>query len=140
MSNKVKGILLGVGTVVCLILTIVLRIQSDNQELSYEKVNVLVVTSETKQVRAGGKTVLHPHVTVSYEGETYELKNIYDSYSYQPGRTIPAYKVGKNIYANEAGVQTSTPLFYAYFVFLAATFVLFIAFLCNIPKMFKKKE
>ncbi len=140
MSNKVKGILLGVGTVLCVILTVVFRIQSDHQELSYEEVKAIVATSEMKEYRSGGKTVRKPYVTVTYAGETYELKNIYDSYSYRPGATVTVYKSGNKLYANEAGVRTSTPVFYAYFVFLLASFVLFISFLCSIPKMVKKKE
>lgn len=138
MSNRIKALLLGVGTVLCLILTIACRMISDNREVPFEKVQATVVTSETRQRIVAGRRQNYYYVTVRYEGETYELKNVHNTYSYKPGNKTTAYLSNGTLYANEEGVQTSTPIFYAYIGFLIATFVLFIVFLSSLPGLFKK--
>lgn len=49
--NKKLVILMGVGFVVCLVLTIVFRILMDNQNLEYEEVEVRVVSTDSESVR-----------------------------------------------------------------------------------------
>lgn len=142
--NKTKVILMGVGFVVCLVLTIVFRIRMDNQELTYEEVQVLVIStdSETTKVRTQYSTSSTTKyiVKVSYEGKTYDLKNVHSLSGYSEGRTVKAYLSHGKLYANIEGVNTSTPVAYAYFGFLIASFILFFAFACSIPYLFKKKK
>lgn len=63
-------------------------------------------------------------ITVEYEGEEYALKNAHNVYEYRSGREITAYLSRGSLYANIEGVESSTPLFYAYFAFLVASFVM----------------
>ena len=140
MSSKVKPLIFGVCTLLCLILTIVCRVVSDNEVVPFEEVKVTVASSETRQRRVSGNTYDYHYVTVRYEGETYELKNVYDSYSYRVGNTITAYLSNGTLYANEAGVQTSTPVAKAYFAFMIATFVLLIIFLSSLSGLSRKRK
>ena len=142
--NKTKVILMGVGFVVCLVLTIFFRIRMDNQELEYEEVEVRVVSTDTETVKVrmqySTSTTTKYIVKVSYGGKTYNLENVHGLYGYSEGRTVKAYLSHGKLYANIEGVNTSTPVAYAYFGFLIASFVLFIAFACCAPYLFKKKE
>ena len=142
--SKAKVILMGVGFVVCLVLTIVFRIRMDNQELEFEEVEARVVSTDTETVRVrmqySSSTTTKYIVKVSYGGKTYNLENVHSLAGYSEGRTVKAYLSHGKLYANIEGVNTSTPVAYAYFGFLIASFVLFVAFACSIPYLFKKKE
>lgn len=142
MSKKMV-ILMGVGFVVCLVLTIVFRIRMDNQNLEYEEVQVQVVSTDTETIRVRGQysnsTTTRYIVKVWYEGKTYELGNVYGLAGYSEGRTVKAYLSNGKLYANVEGVNTSTPTAYAYFGFLFASFILFFVFVCNTPRLFNKK-
>lgn len=140
--NKTKVILMGVGFVVCLVLTIVFRIRMDNQALEYKEVQVLVVSTDTKTTKIrmsySSNSTTKYVVKVSYEGKTYNLENVHSLSGYSKGRTVKAYLSHGKLYANIEGVNTSTPVAYAYFGFLIASFILFFAFTCSIPYLFKK--
>ena len=140
--NKTKVILMGVGFVVCLVLTIVFRIRMDNQALEYKEVQVLVVSTDTKTTKIrmsySSNSTTKYVVKVSYEGKTYNLENVHSLTGYSKGRTVKAYLSHGKLYANIEGVNTSTPVAYAYFGFLIASFILFFAFTCSIPYLFKK--
>lgn len=141
MSKKTV-ILLGVGFVVSLVLTIVLYIRMGNQNLEYEEVEVQVVNTYTENYRVRGQysssTTTKYVVEVWYGGDIYELGNVHGLAGYSEGRTVKAYLSNGKLYANVEGVNTSTPLAYAYFGFLFASFILLIVFLSNLPKLFKK--
>lgn len=142
--NRKLVILMGVGFVVCLVLTIVFRILMDNQDLEYEEVEVQVVSTDTDTVRVktrySSTTTTKYIVEVRYEGKTYDLENVHSLSGYWEGKTVKAYLSRGKLYANIEGVNTSTPVAYAYFVFLFASFILFMVFICNTPHLFKKKE
>lgn len=142
--NKTKVILMGVGFVVCLVLTIFFRIRMDNQELEYEEVQVRVVRTDTETVKVrmqnSSSTTTRYIVKVSYEGKTYNLENVHSLVGYSEGRTVKAYLSRGKLYANIEGVNTSTPVAYAYFGFLIASFVLFFVFACSTPYLFKKTK
>lgn len=141
MSKKTV-ILLGVGFVVSLVLTVVLYIRMGNQNLEYEEVEVQVVNTYTENYRVRGQysssTTTKYVVEVWYGGDIYELGNVHGLAGYSEGRTVKAYLSNGKLYANVEGVNTSTPLAYAYFGFLFASFILLIVFLSNLPKLFKK--
>ena len=143
MSKKTV-ILMGVGFVVCLVLTIVFRILMDNQNLEYEEVQVRVVSADSGTTRVktrySSSTITNYTVKVRYDGETYELENVHSLSGYTEGKTVKAYLSNGKLYANVEGVNTSTPVAYAYFGFMIASFILLMAFLCNTPHLFKKKE
>lgn len=140
--NKTKVILMGVGFVVCLVLTIVCRIRMDNQALEYEEVQVLVISTDTKTTKIrmsySSSSTTQYVVKVSYEGKTYNLENVHSLTGYSKGRTVKAYLSHGRLYANIEGVNTSTPVAYAYFGFLIASFILFFVFACSTPYLFKK--
>ena len=142
--NKKIVILLGVGFVVSLVLTIVFRIRMDNQNLEYEEVQVRVVSAGTESVRVrtgySSSTTTKYDVIVQYEGRNYNLENVHGLSGYSEGRTVKAYLSNGKLYANVEGVNTSTPVAYAYFGFLIASFILFMAFACSIPYLFKKNK
>lgn len=142
--NKTKVILMGVGFVVCLVLTIFFRIRMDNQELEYEVVEVRVVSTDTETVKVkmqySTSTTTKYIVKVSYNGKTYDLKNVHSLAGYSKGKTVKAYLSHGKLYANIEGVNTSTTVAYAYFGFLIASFILFLAFACSTPYLFKKKK
>lgn len=142
--NKKLVILMGLGFVVCLVLTIVFRILMDNQDLEYEEVEVRVVSTDSESVkvktRYSSTTTTKYIVKVRYEGEEYDLENVHGLSGYWEGKTVKAYLSRGKLYANLEGVNTSTPVAYAYFVFLFASFILFMVFICNTPYLFKKKE
>ena len=58
---------------------------------------------------------------MEYEGREYELQNVYNSYSYMPGRVTTAYLHDGKLYANVAGITSTTPVATVYFVFLFAS-------------------
>lgn len=142
--NKKLVILMGLGFVVCLVLTIVFRILMDNQDLEYEEVEVRVVSTDSESVkvktRYSSTTTTKYIVKVRYEGKEYDLENVHGLSGFWEGKTVKAYLSRGKLYANIEGVNTSTPVAYGYFGFLIASFILFIVFICNTPYLFKKKE
>lgn len=121
MSMKKKANLLWCAFVVCLIATVVMWFVVDAQEIEYEEVEVRVLDAVTKQVRnrsTGTHTDFY-EVTVEYNGETYELENVYNTYQYPQGATVQAYLANNGrLFANLEGVSSTTPLATVYFVCL----------------------
>lgn len=138
-----KVIVCGILTVICIVAAVLLRAPMDNAELNYEEVQVLVVSSETKErvIKTGySKSNLTTYeITVNYNGKDYELKNAHDSYSYRKGSMVKAYLSHGNMYANLEGVRNSTPEGIAYFVALVGAFVMFIITMLLLTKVGQKK-
>lgn len=124
----------GVIAIICIVATVLLRSSMDNMEIDYTEVKAMVVSSgdSTTKVRVGKtRTEMVSHnIVVRYNGEEYKLKNAYDSYSYREGAMVTAYLSGGKMYANEAGVRTSTPIAYAYFAALFGSFGMSLLTLC----------
>lgn len=121
MSMKKKAGLLWCAFVVFLIATVVMRFMMDAQEIEYEEVEVRVLDAVTTQVRnrsTGTHTDFY-EVTVEYNGESYKLENVYNTYQYPRGATVQAYLANNGrLFANIEGVSSTTPIAYAYFVCL----------------------
>lgn len=113
--------------VVCVITTLVLRYFLERQDVEFEEVTVTVVSAEKKELenRKTNTTLTINDVKVEYEGEEYALKNAYDVYMYPTGKEVTAYLSHGKLYANIAGVESSTLLYYVYFAFLIASFIMF---------------
>lgn len=134
----------GIITVLCIVAAVLLRIPMSNAELDYEKVDVKVVSSETKErvVKTGysQSTITTYDIVVSYMGKNYDLENAHDSYSYRVGSIVTAYLANGRMYANEEGVRNATPQGTAYFAALIASFVMFFVTLILWSKAAEKKR
>ena len=124
---KRKVMLMWILFVVCVITTLVMRYFLERQDVEFEEVTVTVVSAEKKELenRKTNTTLTINDVKVEYEGEEYALKNAYDVYMYPTGKEVTAYLSHGKLYANIAGVESSTLLYYAYFAFLIASFIMF---------------
>lgn len=120
--------LLWLAFVVCLLSTIVLWFLVNRSDPKYEEVKAVVLSSEkTEIVNRKTKTRTNKYdVKVTFNGKTYDLKNVHDLVSYPKGKTIVAYKAKDKLYANVEGVKTSTPLATVYFICLFGSFGLLI--------------
>lgn len=125
MSMKRKARILWCTFVVCLIATVVMWFFVDKQKIEYEEVEVRVLSAVTKQYR---RYYFH-EVKVEYNGKTYELENIPNTYQYPQGATVKAYLANNGrLFANIEGVSSTTALATVYFVCLFGSFgVLLIA-------------
>ena len=124
---KRKVMLMWILFVVCVITTLVLRYFLERQDVEFEEVTVTVVSAEKKELenRKTNTTLTINDVKVEYEGEEYALKNAYDVYMYPTGKEVTAYMSHGKLYANIAGVESSTLLYYVYLAFLIASFIMF---------------
>ncbi len=115
-------------TTISIILTIVLGILMNHMDMHYEEVKATVISVETK-TKVRHKYIIHTdyNVKIMYEGDTYELKNVHDTYSYAKGKQIVAYLSNGNLYANVEGIKGDTPLAKVYFVFVFISWILMIA-------------
>ncbi len=122
---KRKVMLMWILFVVCVITTLVMRYFLERQDVEFEEVTVTVVSAEKKELenRKTNTTLTINDVKVEYEGEEYALKNAYDVYMYPTGKE--AYLSHGKLYANIAGVESSTLLYYVYLAFLIASFIMF---------------
>lgn len=123
---KKKAVIMWIVFVLCVISTVVLRSLSDSTPVEYEEVKARVVSAEEKRVknRSTGTTYTSYKVMVEYNGKECELKNVHGTAGYYKGKEVKAYLSRGSLYANTEGVQSSTPLFYAYFVFLIGSVVM----------------
>lgn len=123
---KKKAVIMWIVFVLCVISTVVLRSLSDSRQVEYDTVKARVLSAEQKTLRnrSTGTTYTSYEIMVEYNGKEYELKNAHDTYQYPRGKEITVYLSRGSLYANTEGVQSSTPLFYAYFVFLVASVVM----------------
>ena len=124
---KRKVMLMWILFVVCVITTLVMRYFLERQDVEFEEVTVTVVSAEKKELenRKTNTTLTINDVKVEYEGEELALKNAYDVYMYPTGKEVTAYLSHGKLYANIAGVESSTLLYYVYFAFLIASFIMF---------------
>lgn len=116
--------------VLCVAITVGLWFAMNKQEVSYQEVEVKVISSETKRVKnkKNGNTYDFYEVKVEYEGKEYELGNVHSAASYYKGKKVKAYLSNEKLYANIEGVKTSTPIATIYFIFLFGSFgMLFLA-------------
>ena len=123
---KKKIIILWSIFAICLVITIALWFAMNKQEISYEEVQVTVLSAKTEEIvnrKTGSRTTFYK-VKVRYNGEEYDLENAHNTYMYPQGKTVKAYLSNNRIFADEAGVKTSTPLAITYFTFLLVTFVM----------------
>lgn len=124
---KKSYIVMIVVTIISIVLAIVLRVLMDHIDIQYEEVKATVISAES-QIKVSRKyTYTDYNVKVAYEGDTYELKNVTNTYSYMKGKVITAYLSNGELYANIAGVRGSTPVATAYFVFVFISLALIIA-------------
>ncbi len=128
MKIKKIAIALWCAFAVCLVVTVVLNLRVGAQSLEYEEVEAKVISAQTKRVvnRKTGNSTEFYKVKVYYDGKTLDLENVYNTYQYPKGKMVKAYLSNGRLFANEAGVKTSTPLATVYFVFLFGTVGLFI--------------
>lgn len=141
---KKKAIIMTLITLLSLVITVGLRIAMGSSDVEYEEVKVTVVSSETvtHTVRVNGSRSQYNEydVRVSYGGKIYDLKNCHNTYSYREGSTVTAYLANGKLYANTEGVESSTPLATAYFVFLFATFGMILGFPIYLSSQAQKKK
>lgn len=124
---KKSYIVMIVVTIISIVLAIVLRVLMDHIDIQYEEVKATVISAES-QIKVSRKyTYTDYNVKVAYEGDTYELKDVTNTYSYMKGKVITAYLSNGELYANIAGVRGSTPVATAYFVFVFISLALIIA-------------
>ena len=112
---KKKAMLMWILFVVCVLGTVGLRYLSDREDVEYEEVTVTVLSAQERVIE-NRKT--NSSIT------SYDIKNAYNVYQYHIGNEVTAYLSRGSMFANIEGVQSSTPLFYAYFAFLVASFVM----------------
>lgn len=119
---------------VCLVATFVSRFFVDAQKVEYEEVEVKVLSAKTER---GYDMQTHSsyedhEVKVEYEGEIYELGNVFDTYTFHEGSKTTAYLFNGKLYANVEGVTSSTTVSTVYFAFLIGSFVMFfVAIMCS---------
>ncbi|MDE6915975.1 MAG: penicillin-binding protein, partial [Lachnospiraceae bacterium] len=120
---KKKAILMWILFVVCIVGTVALRYLSDRQDVQYEEVSATVISAQEKVMtnRKTHSTYTSYEITVKYDGKEYDLKNAHGIYGFNSGAEVTAYLSNGKLYANIEGVESSTPLFYAYFAFLIAS-------------------
>lgn len=136
---KKSYIILIVIMIICIVVTIGLRFFMDNMDINYEEVKATVISSESHLKRVGKSRQIVYDVKVEYEGNTYDLENVHDTYSYVEGSQITAYLSNGNLYANIEGVRTSTSLSTVYFVFVFISFILLIGTPVYIINSHKRK-
>ena len=124
---KKSYIVIIVVTIISIMLTIVLRVLMDHIDVQYEEVKATVISAESQTKVSRKYTYTDYDVKVAYEGDTYELKNVTNTYSYMKGKEIIAYLSNGELYANIEGVRGSTPFATAYFVFVFISWALIIA-------------
>lgn len=122
---KKKSTIFWLITAFCLAATVGLWFAVNGEKVEYTEVEATVVRADTYYRKIAGTKRAVYEVTVRYNGATYELENVYGTAGYISGRNITAYEANGHLYANVAGVKTSTPLSTVYFVFLFGTFGLF---------------
>lgn len=139
--NK-KVIILWCITIFCLVMTVVFFVLSRNVEVDYEEVKVLVTNTSSRTVtskRTRTKTTFYD-VTVKYNDKEYDLKNVHGLGKYPKGQLVNAYFANGKMYANVEGIKSTSPLSITYFVFLFATFGLFIYTPTYMAKVKKAKK
>lgn len=139
MKNKVS-IMWGI-TILCLILTIVFWILTNNTKVKYEEVTAVVTSTSSKVVvnrKTNHRTTFY-EVKVSYNGKEYKLQNVHGLSGYYKGKSVKALLSNNKLYANEEGIRSTSPIAIIYFIFLFGTFVMIIASATYMSKEKSKK-
>lgn len=118
---KKKAVISSIITAVCIAAAVILWFAVNNVGVEYTQVKASVVSSEERVRRVYGKTQRYYEVVVEYEGREYDLQNVYSSSSYIPGWETTVYLHDNKLYANVAGITSTTPVATVYFVFLFAS-------------------
>ncbi len=142
MTKKIT-IGLWVACVICIVITIALWFPFNNSNPEFEEVKAKVVSAKTEQVRnkKTGSTTNFYKVEVEYEGKTYNLENVHNTYSYPEGKTVTAYLSNNRLFADKESVKIGTPVATAYYIFLIGSFVfLFAACIYSSKHPGKKQE
>lgn len=94
---------------------VVTRINSDKAPISYKKVDVVIREYQPRVslFRAAKESV----VKVYYEGEEYEFHNAARGQIFYEGQCIQAYLSEGTMYADEAGIRSTSAEGKLYFVF-----------------------
>lgn len=122
---NMKSVILVILTILCLGATIGMWFVVNKSEPEYTEVEATIVSAESKTVRTKYSTNIEYDVKVEYNGEEYKLNNAHTAV-YYTGQAITAYMANGKLYADVAGVKSSTPIAIVYYVFLVATVGLFI--------------
>lgn len=127
---------------ICIIGTIITYIMVKNQKITYEEVECVVTKVEQKRNFWNKVNKKRYVITVSYSGREYELENTYHSQSsmYGVGVEISAYIKNDKLYANKAGVKTSTIIAKIYFAFLFSSIIAFGGMITFIDKNKKQNK
>ena len=140
MKNKVM--ILWIVFAICLVLTVLLWFLMNGAKPEYEEVKAIVTSAKTEEIvnkKTGSRTKFYK-VEVKYDGKTYDLENVHDTYTYPEGKTVTAYKYNDRLFANTEGVQTSTPIATIYFIFLFGSFIMLMVAATYTSKASKGKE
>lgn len=137
---KNKSFILGLITLLCLITTVILWFAVNRSNVDYKEVQVNVLSAEDRYIKIKGKKTLFHDVKVLYQGDTLDLKNAHDISSYTPGQSLTAYLSNGNLYADVAGVKTSTKLSMVYFGFMFLTFAMLMVWAGYSSHIKKKRE
>lgn len=127
---------------ISLLSTIVLYLTVNKDKVDYKKIECVVSkVTKTKIYNKKNRRIRYNYsVIVLYKNKSYKLINVYDSniHNYNEGAIVEAYLNNNKLYANEAGVKTSTATAKLYFVFLFVTIGMFV--ICLITGTNYKKE
>ncbi|MCM1084004.1 MAG: hypothetical protein NC393_11795 [Clostridium sp.] len=125
---------------ISLFITIGLFIATKKQPINQETVTATVVSNEKSYITIRGVKSPRYLVTVRYQG--HETKwYLSDGYQYRPMMQIQAYIAPDGSLAvSKADAQTNSKIGKLYFVFLAITGVLFMAFMIVYDKIWRIKH
>ena len=123
MKTTVLRWLTLVGAVLTLIVTVLMCVKINQQNVSYEEVEAKIVSAEKRRV----KKRYHYDVVVEYKGEKYELINVrseeFSGYEVYKGNYATMYFANGKMYSNIAGIKTEGIAFYIYLGALMSTVV-----------------
>lgn len=123
MTKKIN-MALWIGFVICVIITISLWFPFNNSNPEFEEVKAKVISAKTEQVRNKkmGTTTNFYKVEVEYNGKTYNLENVHNTYSYPEGKIVTAYLSNNRLFADKESVKIGTPIATIYYIFLIGSF------------------
>ena len=124
---KTLSVVSGILFAVFFLMAVVFYILSHNQRLSYEVVQVTVVSVYTKNPLS---KMDEDKVVVEYNGKNYEVENLRtnETLKYhthlESQKPADAYFANGKIYANVEGIRSTSVIGTIYFVFLFGTLIL----------------
>lgn len=112
-----------IGAILTLVVTVMMWIKINHQNVSYEEVEAKIVSVDKRRV----KKIYHYDVVVEYKGEKYELINVrseeFSKYEVYKGSYATMYFANGKMYSNIAGIKTDGIAFYIYLGALMSTVV-----------------